>query len=64
MAWVLSQNIKVTLNGVNPRHNILCKQIVQKPGLVNDTHDLIGELAPVVTHIIDAQIYDGVQEFQ
>jgi hypothetical protein len=68
MAWVLSQNIKVALNGVSPRHNILCEQIAQKPRLVNDTHDPIpdpiGEPAPVVTYIIDAQICDGVQEFQ
>ncbi len=43
-------------------------QIAQKPRLVNDTHDSIpdpiGELTPIVTHIIDAQICDGVQEFQ
>jgi hypothetical protein len=60
MAWVLNQNIKVAFNGVNPRHNILCKQIAQKPGLVNDT---IGELAPIVTHIINTQICDAVPEF-
>jgi hypothetical protein len=69
MAWVLNQNINVALNGMNPRDNILCEQIAQKPGLVNDTHDRpipnpIGEPTPVVTHIIDAQICDGVQEFQ
>jgi hypothetical protein len=50
MAWVLSQNIEVALNGVNPRHNILHKQIVREPGLVDDTanliHDLIGEPTP------------------
>ncbi len=64
VAWVLSQNIKVALNGVNPIYNILCEQIAQKLGLVNDTHDPIsdpiGEPTPVITHIIDAQICDGV----
>jgi len=64
---VLSQNIEATLNGVNPRHNILREQIAQNPRLVDDTHDPIpnpiGEPAPIVTHIIDAQICDGVQEF-
>jgi hypothetical protein len=36
MAWILSQNIQVAINGMNPMHNILCKQIGQKPGLVDD----------------------------
>jgi len=59
---VLSQNVETTLNGVNPRHNILREQIAQNPRLVDDTHDPIPN-APVVTHIIDAQICDGIQEF-
>jgi hypothetical protein len=65
MAWVLSQNIEATLNGVNPRHNIIHKQIAQKLGLVDDPIlNSIGEPTRVVTHIIDTQIYDGIQEFQ
>ncbi len=68
MAWVLSQNIEATLNGMNPRHNIIHKQIAQKLGLVDDTHDpifnSIGKPTRVVTHIIDTQICDGIQEFQ
>jgi hypothetical protein len=38
MAWVLSQNIKVvevTLNEMNPKHNILHEQIGQEPRLVD-----------------------------
>ncbi len=42
MAWVLSQNIKVveiTLNEVNPKHNIFHEQIGQKYELVDDMLD-------------------------
>jgi hypothetical protein len=46
VAWVLSQNIEVTLNGVNARHNILHKQIAQEPRLVDDTPNLIEEPKP------------------
>lgn len=46
VAWVLSQNIEVPLNGVNPRHNILHKQIAQEPRLVDDTPGLIEKPTP------------------
>ncbi len=46
VAWVLNQNIEVTLNGINPRHNILHKQIAQEHKLVDDALDLIEELTP------------------
>jgi hypothetical protein len=54
MAWVLTQNIEATLNGVNPRHNILHEQIAQEPKLTNDTPNpipnLIKKLAPTRCH--------------
>jgi hypothetical protein len=46
VAWLLSQNIEVTLNGVNPRHNIEHEQIAQEPRLVDDTPNLIKESTP------------------
>jgi hypothetical protein len=46
VARVLSQNIEVTLTGVNPRHNILHEQIAQEPRLVDDTPNLIEDPPP------------------
>jgi hypothetical protein len=46
VAWVLSQNIEVALNGMNPRHNILHKQIAWEQILVDDTPNLIDEPTP------------------
>jgi hypothetical protein len=47
---MLSQNIEVALNGMNPWHNIQHKQIVQEHGLANDTFnpnfDPVEEPAP------------------
>jgi hypothetical protein len=50
MAWVLSQNIKaveITLNEMNPKHNILHEQIGQKHEFIDDTPNPIEELAPL-----------------
>jgi len=47
---VLSQNIKVvevTLNEMNPKHNILHEQIGQKREFVDDTSNPIEEFAPL-----------------
>lgn len=68
MVWVINQNIEVALNGVKSRHNILHKQIVRKPGLVDDKpnliHDPIGEPTPPLHPHHRHQICDGFQEFQ
>jgi hypothetical protein len=45
VAWVQNENIKATLNGVNPKHNIIHEQIGQEPRLVDDMVDLIPNLS-------------------
>jgi hypothetical protein len=44
VTWMLNENIKATLNGVNPKHNIIHEQIGQEPRLVDDMVYLIPNL--------------------